>query len=46
MFCLQLVSEEAPVPIKQGSAADPTVWLDRLAAIFRYVQRAPDAENI
>ena len=34
-FCFQLVAEETEAP-KQGSSADPTVWLDRLAAIFRY----------
>lgn len=31
----KLVAEETPAP-KQGSPADPTVWLDRLAAIFRH----------
>ncbi|XP_050391682.1 transportin-3 [Patella vulgata] len=31
----KLIAEETG-PVKQGSDNDPTVWLDRLAAIFRY----------
>ncbi|KAK7108377.1 transportin-3-like isoform X2 [Littorina saxatilis] len=27
---------ESGEPVKQGTPTDPTVWLDRLAAIFRY----------
>ncbi|ESO89343.1 hypothetical protein LOTGIDRAFT_177445 [Lottia gigantea] len=31
----KLINEESG-PVKQGADNDPTVWLDRLAAIFRY----------
>ncbi|KAK7492007.1 hypothetical protein BaRGS_00016671 [Batillaria attramentaria] len=27
---------ESTEPVKQGTPTDPTIWLDRLAAIFRY----------
>ena len=32
----QLLNEVTPGPVVQGAANDPSVWLDRLAAIFRY----------
>ncbi|KAK2580863.1 hypothetical protein KPH14_005937 [Odynerus spinipes] len=33
------------VPIERGTKTDPVIWLDRLAAIFRYTNPVPDDTN-
>lgn len=34
-FLLQLLKEDKAI-IKEGTKTDPALWLDRIAAIFRY----------
>ncbi|GFO33396.1 F-box/WD repeat-containing protein 7 [Plakobranchus ocellatus] len=40
---LEKLLQEESGPVKHGSANDPTMWLDRLAAVFRYT--SPNITN-